>query len=100
MIFTSDSKYFPHDPPKCILRMRVILLFCNRFPARQTAQHQDARIPSLDRWKSVRSFHMNVLLMLLLRPENTPREHFHIPGVARAHDRIIGRDIHAPNCLA
>ncbi len=67
MIVTLDTEHFPHDRPKRILRMRVILLFRNRFPARQTAEHQDACIRSLDRWKSVRYFHTNVLLMLPLR---------------------------------
>ena len=100
MIFTLDTEYFPHDRPKYILRMRVILLLCNRFPAGQTAEHQDARIRSLDGWKSVRCFHAALLLILPLRPEKAAREHFHIPSVARAHNRIIRGDIHAANRLA
>ena len=100
MILTLDTEHFPHDRPKYIVRVRVILLLCNRFPAGQTAKHKDARIRSLDGWKSVRCFHSAVLLMLLLRPEKAPREHFHIPGVARAHNRIIGSNIHATDRLA
>ena len=100
MIFTLETEYFPHDRPKYILRMRVILLLCNRFPAGQTAEHQDARIRSLYGWKSVRCFHAALLLMLPLRPEKAAREHFHIPSVARAHNRVIRSDIHAANRLA